>query len=285
MFLRKTIPALALFLAAGLITAVQSDRLSPYPMTDATVRQWKLPGKLREISGLALAPDGRLFAVADESAVVFEIDYANGALIKAFALGNPAIKGDFEGIAWLNDRLYLTTSDGVLYSSAEGDNGAHLDAERVDTGLGETCEVEGLTEQAETGRLFFVCKARRRGSQSPGLHVWEWSTASREFVGSIRIPIADIEQALKVDDFNPSGIVMDRDGNSFLIVAAKQKSLVQVAADGGLVAARRFRQTSRHKQAEGIELTSSGKLLIADEGGDKKARLAVYEPRPGGEPK
>ena len=37
--------------------------------------QWKLPGRLREISGLALTSDERLFAVADEKAIVYELDY------------------------------------------------------------------------------------------------------------------------------------------------------------------------------------------------------------------
>jgi hypothetical protein len=32
----------------------------------------------------------------------------------------------------------------------------------------------------------------------------------------------------------------------------------------------------RHRQAEGIEITRDGRLLIADEGGRGRARLAVY---------
>jgi uncharacterized protein YjiK len=274
-----------LAIACMMVTACSGadGQLSRYEMTDGSVRQWKLPGRLKEISGLALSPDGRLFAVADENAVVYEIDYARGALIKSFAMGDPVIPGDFEGIAWLYGMLYLTTSDGVLYASREGGDGEQVAATRVDTGIGADCEVEGLASRAVGETLVFVCKDLRKGGTLSELHIFEWSVADRAITGRVRIPVKRVKQALGTKHFNPSGIVIDTENGHFLIVAARQRALVELGADGRLVAARGFRQPNRHRQAEGIELTSNGKLLIADEGGDKKARLAVYEPRPGGD--
>lgn len=82
--------------------------------SDSGVRQWRLPDALREISGLALTPDGHLLAVADERAVIYELNYVDGKLVRAFAFGEPPLRGDFEGIAWLNERVYLVTSEGML---------------------------------------------------------------------------------------------------------------------------------------------------------------------------
>ncbi len=261
----------------------ETGRLAQYSMTDSTVQQWRLPNRLKEISGLALSPDGRLFGVTDESAVVYEINYADGKLVRAFAMQDPPVPGDFEGIAWLNGRIYLVTSDGKLYSSPEGADGEHVEASLTDTGLGGKCEIEGLTEDPRTGHLFFVCKDGIADGKMQDLQIFEWSVGDQEVVRSIRSPLADIRRALNTKHVNPSGIVMDRAGNRFIVVAARQRALVELTRDGQLVSARRFSQPGRHRQAEGIELTSSGKLLVADEGGDGKARLAVYEPRQGEE--
>jgi hypothetical protein len=92
----KRILAIAVSL---LLSACDSEdepgRLPQVAMTDNAVQQWRLPDKLKEISGLALSSDGRLFAVADEMAVVYEINYTDGKLVRAFALGDPPVPGDF----------------------------------------------------------------------------------------------------------------------------------------------------------------------------------------------
>ena len=116
----------------------------PAPDVDEKlVMQWQLPGGLREISGLALTGDGRLLAVSDELAIVYEIDYAAGKLVKRFALGDPALRGDFEGIAVVGETVWLMTSDGQLFASAEGADGEHVLYQELNTGLGGYCECEG----------------------------------------------------------------------------------------------------------------------------------------------
>jgi uncharacterized protein YjiK len=274
---------LASLCATALAAADDSNRISQYAMSDDTVNQWKLPGRLREISGLALSPDGRLFAVADEEAVVFEIDYDNGGLLKAFAFGDPVFAGDFEGIAWLAGQIYLVTSDGILYAGPEGGDGEHVAASRVDTRTGKFCEIEGLASGPKGDRLFFACKGTLNRRNAEQVHIIVWSTTEQMQVDSIEVPISPIKTALHVDHFNPSGMTIDLATGNFIIVAARQKSLLELTVDGQLVAVRRLRMPTRHRQPEGIELTADGRLVIADEGGDKKARLAVYEPRKGGE--
>jgi hypothetical protein len=107
---------------------------------DAPDRQWRLPERLREISGLAAGPDGRLFGHDDEAAIVYEIDVERGALVKAFALGEPVETGDFEGLALTPaGDFWLTTSRGRLYRFREGADGAHVAYQRFDTGLSQVC--------------------------------------------------------------------------------------------------------------------------------------------------
>ncbi|HSH75825.1 MAG TPA: hypothetical protein VLA09_09090, partial [Longimicrobiales bacterium] len=75
--------------------------------------RFDLPGRLDEISGLAVTTDGRLFGHDDERAVVHEIDPGAGAVEKRFSLGDPPLRGDFEGIAVVGERFFMVTSGGL----------------------------------------------------------------------------------------------------------------------------------------------------------------------------
>lgn len=239
--------------------------------------QWRLPDRLNEISGLAMTSDGRLLVVDDEFAIVYELDYDNGKLVKAFALGKPVVKGDFEGIAVADDLVYLTTSSGRVYISAEGADGQRVTFDNFDSGLGAYCEIEGLAQSIDNTRLYFLCKKMRKKSGTSGLSLFAWDIAARQLLPdeSIVLPEAQIMRQLRIGRFSPSGVTIDRHTGNRIIVASRQRVLAEVTKDGRLVATRHL--AARHKQAEGIELAIDGRLLIADEGGSHRARLAVYQ--------
>ncbi len=238
--------------------------------------QWKLPGRLREISGLALTSDERLFAVADEKAIVYELDYQDGKIIKSFALGDPVVRADFEGIAVLNDTVWLMTSDGMLYAAKEGPDGRSVRYHKYDTGHGDYCELEGLAADRFADTLILVCK--EANSKKADLRIFEWSVSESgiEHLRDIELPESAIEQNIGAKRINPSGIAIDPQTGERVLIAARQDALVRLTADGDLVEAIILKKKGRHKQAEGIALTRDGRMLIADEGGDRRARLAVY---------
>ena len=62
------------------------------PQPEDKYSYWRLPDGLREISGLALTDDQRLLAVDDEVAVIHEIDFEAGQVVKTFSLGSPALR-------------------------------------------------------------------------------------------------------------------------------------------------------------------------------------------------
>lgn len=258
--------------------AALNGALGRYPMTRQSMRQWKLPGKLREISGLALTDDGRLLAVADEYAIVYELDYTEGRIVKSFALGEPTIEGDFEGIATIGETVFLTTSDGTIYSSAEVDDGKRVEFEKTETGLGKHCEIEGLTALGEN--LLFLCKKVRSKDVIDGLSVFVWSRETARFLMSdlIGLPESEILAQLGLDRLSPSGLAVDAATGHLLLVAAQQRTLVEITTEGKLIEATKMPLADRHRQAEGIEITGSKKLLISDEGGNQKARIAIYQP-------
>ncbi|MGH8166158.1 MAG: hypothetical protein ACREQ1_02905 [Woeseiaceae bacterium] len=254
--------------------------LGSYALSAETLQQWKLPDKLNEISGLALTEDARLLAITDESAIVYELDYAAGRLVKAFALGEPTVAGDFEGIAWFDGRVWLVTSEGVIYESGEGEDGERVIYDEYPTGLDRFCEIEGLAYRWDDGVLLVLCKKIQTKSNLESLTIFAWSTESHELIDekTISLPDRQIAASLRNDRLNPSGIAIDRVTGNLLIVAARQQAVIELSPDGGFIAARVLPLATRHRQAEGIEILPTGDMLIADEGGSHKARLAIYRP-------
>ncbi|MEP7345345.1 MAG: hypothetical protein ABI877_08760, partial [Gemmatimonadaceae bacterium] len=134
-----------------------------------------LPPGLREVSGLAVTADGRLFAHGDEAGVVAQLNPLTGAIQKHFALGSPAIRGDFEGIAIAGERFFLITSNGRLYETREGANGVGMRFTVVDTGFGKSCEIEGLAYEPSDRVLLIGCKQPLQQAPRGRMTLFRWS--------------------------------------------------------------------------------------------------------------
>lgn len=248
--------------------------------------QWKLPRSLREISGLAQTDDGRLFAHADERAIVHQIDYLSGKRLKSFSLSRQpgagrgkAVRGDFEGIAVVDDQVYLVTSRGTIYVSRLGMDGGTEAFQVHSTGLADVCEIEGMAYHRNHNTLLLACKAVRSAELRGNVVVFQWSLESQNIVSgaTIAVPLAAIASRLGGSDrFNPSGIAVSPRNGNLLLVAAHQQALLEVTMAGDLVNVFTLPMQRYHRQTEGIALFANGTLILADEGGNKRGRLGVY---------
>jgi uncharacterized protein YjiK len=240
----------------------------------APVMQQRLPDQLREISGLAVAPDGRLFAHDDEHAVIYQLDAARGAIVKSFALGAEPLTGDFEGLAIGPDgAFWMTTSRGRLYRFTEGANGAHVAFETFDSGLDEICEVEGLAYAPSEESLILACKENhaRRMRDEVSLYRWQFSGAAQPWRA---LREADIAGAAGVEHFRPSSIEIDAGSRRILLLSAQDSALAELGPDGALLTARAL--GSRHAQPEGAAVLQDGSLLISDEASGGRPMLSRY---------
>lgn len=233
--------------------------------------QWALPDGLREVSGLALGPDERLFAHGDEEATIHELDLAGGQVRKRFHVGNPPLAGDFEGLAWTGEAFYLVTSDGTLLRFQEGAEAENVAFERIETGFGRQCEIEGLHAVAAGSTLLLACKTPRRADREGRLTVLAWSLAEGRPSPQQNVVVSQLPAP-----FAPSGLTCCVGSGNLVLVAARQRAVLEVGRQGELIRALRMPGDGRHPQMEGVELTSTGNLIIADEGGSGRGRLGVY---------
>jgi hypothetical protein len=264
--------------------------LARYRLGDPPKRRAVLPEELREISGLASTPDGRLVAHGDEEGTVFQIDSRSGQVLKRFhlaptgrdpALGKKAregrVAGDFEGIAVAGDRYFLVTSTGVLVEFAEGPDGASVPYEAHTTGLGERCEVEGLVHDPEAGELLLLCKQLHAKAERDRIEIHAWSLADRRLASVPRlvVPRVSIRPFIGDGRFNGSALTFTPGGRSLVLVAGPQRQYLEVALDGRVVNGGPLDRTAL-PQPEGVTFTTDGTLLISSEGGRGEATLNAY---------
>ena len=258
-------------------SAQEASALARYSLGEDRRVQWRLPNRLREISGLAVASTDRVFAHNDERAIIYEIDVREQRISKEFALGDPPVRADFEGLFVLEDRFFLVTSDGVLFESFEGDDDERLDYNMYVTGAGRLCEVEGLAANVERTHLLLACKTPRTRELRSWVTLLPWSIEERRLEPDrmIRFPLDAFTKHVKGDRFSPSGLSQVPGSDHYFLVAARQNAIAEVSLDGRLWGITSLDE-GRHRQTEGVAFLSDGTLVLADEGSRRGGRLTFY---------
>jgi len=238
--------------------------------------QGKLPNALQEISGLAVAADGRVFAHGDERAVVAQVDACAAKAVKAFALGNPPVRGDFEGIAIAGERFFLITSTGLLYEFREGADGAAVTFSVIDTGFGKVCELEGLAYDPSERTLLSGCKETARPELRGQLVVLRWSLDRKApaVPPRLTVPLRDVLNASGTKGFRTTSIERDARSGHYFLVAGPERAIVEVTPTGQVLAARSLNR-QLHPQPEGLTFVGDSLLVIADEGATGGTRGAI----------
>lgn len=276
---------LALTCAAAVLLAAsawhpplgQSTALGRFDLRRRAARQVPLPAALREVSGLAVDARGALYAHADERGVIDQLNVSTGRIIRSTTIGTPPIRADFEGIAVAGRQLVVLTSDGQLYSAALGTNGSVGEFTRTDTGLGKWCELEGLAFDPARDLLLIGCKLPVRPSRTHHVTLFRWSRAARRLAqpDRITVPMADIARTSGVSRFHPSAVEVDPGTGHYLLLAGRERALLEITPDGGVLAGAHLTH-SLHEQPEGLALLGDSLLLIADEGGRRPPTLTAY---------
>lgn len=239
--------------------------------------QDKLPRALEEVSGLATTSGGRVLAHDDERAVIYEVDPADGHVVKAFSAGIGGVRGDFEGIAAVDDRLFLVTSAGELLETREGEDGSALAYGVQDTGLGRVCEIEGLAFDPRTRSLLLPCKGKKAEELKNHVVVFavELETFRVQLVPRVFIPFEELDEIGLKDSFHPSAIEVHPTTGRLILVSAQEETILEVSPYGALLGGKELHRKT-HPQPEGVTFLDDGSLLLADEGQGGRGRLTRY---------
>lgn len=245
--------------------------------TSDPVGRWLLGAALTEVSGLALTPDGRLFAHGDEAARVFEIDYRRGTVVKQFWVGEDALQADFEGITYAGNRFFMVTSKGILYEFSEGAEGERVKFQLHDTRLGKECEFEGVAFDSTSNSLLMPCKNVGEKSLQGNLVIYRYALGTDSTGTSrseISIPMAQVVGSNGWRQFRPTDIAIDPWTGNYVLVAAQEKGIIQVTPTGSVVFSRPL--PGAHPQTEGVAITRDSILIVGDEGAGQAGAITLY---------
>jgi hypothetical protein len=243
----------------------------------APAAQFYLPEGLREISGLAVASNNTVYAHDDNYAIVYEVDLNLKRAVKAFALGKPTVKGDFEDIAVRNGYVYLLTSDGRLYEAPVGENRKRVRYNAYDTGVGTHCETEGLVNGAAEGEFLILCKKAHETEFKDRLVIYNWNLHDRTPVATpwLNVSLDGLVEKLDQANFHPSAFAWRHDRGTLIIVSAKGHSAIEIDQQGRLVDRIKIDKVE-HPQPEGLTLMPDGRLVLSDEGSPGLGKITIY---------
>jgi uncharacterized protein YjiK len=273
--------------------AVRFEKAVASPDTNSkqggAIARWILPDDLKEISGLALTEDGRLFGHGDGHAHVFEIDYRRGRVVKEFTLADHSqeLKGDFEAMTIANGGdMFLLASDGKLYKFKEGADSAKVQYTEYDTGLKDECEFESVAFDKTLNSLMLACKRVFNKSRKDSLVIFRWkltgdsSRAAR--LSHFTVPLAAAIGANEWDGLHPSDITVDPLDGNYVLIASREKAILEITPAGQVVFSRPL--PGEHDQAEGVAITKDSLLIISDEAAGKAAGAAAHAHRVADDP-
>ena len=252
----------------------------PYDFDQPTDKYF-LGEDLEEISGLSWFEGNRLACVQDESGRVFIYDPEADKVTRRIKFGR---SGDYEGVEWVGDSLYVIKSDGTLLSfpSAE-DEPVVTTTELPFTG---DIDIEGLGYDPRRKHLLLAVKSLRDSSDKavPDKFVYALDPVSRQllpepfitlrqdileaFIKTYEPSKAAKKAARKKEEkvvYKPSGVAVHPVTGEVYLLASDGKKLLVLSRQGTIRAAVQL-SPRMLKQPEGICFAPEGDLYISSEG-------------------
>ena len=265
--------------------------LARYDLAGEPSWETRLPKDLDEVSGLAFSGDGRLFAQGDQDATIWQLDARSGRVLKTFTVasgkddpdlgkkaGKKTLAGDFEDIQIVGDRFFLISSNGILIEFREGDDGGSVPYTAHDTGLGETCEIEGLTHDSSSRSLLILCKVPHKAYKDQVvIFAWPLGGGAADKSPRIRVDYSKLG-GTGASSFHGSALALAPGGKSLVLIAGPQEAFAELSLNGDVLSSGGLDRKA-HPQPEGLAFAPDGTLLVSDEGAGKRATLSGYSPR------
>jgi uncharacterized protein YjiK len=269
----------AILLAASGCSVPRAKKRGGYYDLDHPDMVITLPDTLREISGLTRIDDRTVGCIQDENGIVFIYDIGKRRIKEQIAFGPD---GDYEGLACVENDMYVLRSDGRLFLIKNYGSAARSIAS-IDSRIPAENN-EGLCYDEDHGRLLVASKVADSKNSKSFRMVRAFDIASGktadEPVFSIDVRTLkrfardknlDLPYKVKkntaepVIRFKPSAIAIQPQTHQVFLLSAADHLLFILDPQGGLIDMFLLDKELFNK-AEGIIFLSDGTLLISNEG-------------------
>lgn len=256
---------------------------------DKPSKVYELPEELREISGLSMnLKTGELWAIQDEHAKVFQLQI-NDDKVK-MSVVNFGEKGDYEGIANVEDDLVVVKSDGQLQRIKN--LGSHEQKViEIPTPLYIDNDVEGLCYDNHAQQLWLVCKEKAEIKNfdsdtdlkhKKAVYAFSLNQIRLESSPKILLDVSEVKDFVKkyydIKDISikPSAIEIHPLTKQIFMIASVGNLLLVFHQNGDFYYAVPLSQKD-FPQPEGITFDKHGNMFVSNEGKKGKANLMLFK--------
>lgn len=261
-------------------TGIEKQEVDPDAPYDfnAPTTTFELPKILNEISGIVFAGSNTLYCVQDENGSIYKYDLVKRAITADISFGEP---GDYEDIAFGNEKMYVLRSDATLFILDQ------LSPENVmHESLAINCtDVEGLFYDQKQNVLYVACKNPAKDGDKSVRSVYQVPAnkldAPKEYL-SIHQSAMEDKMSVKADGgkksksiFNPSAIAVHPQTSETFILSASGR-YIAVYKETALQSVHPL-DPEIYYQPEGIAFSPNGDLYVSSEGSKDGKRKAVIQ--------
>ena len=250
-----------------------------------------LPDTLHEVSGIPAIDNNTVACVQDENGVMFIYDVANHSVKHQFSFYKD---GDYEGIARVDNDIYVLRSDGMLFQLKNFQSFTAL-LDSFNTGV-PADNNEGLCYDPDNNRLLIGCKSKigkgkefkdkravyafdlksKRLGDAP---LYEFDVAElKRYALTHNVPFPTREKKDNeepVIKFRTSAIAIHPVTKQLYVLSAADHALFVFDTNGNLAHIALLEKQTFNK-SEGIAFLANGDMLITNEGQDKKPTLLRF---------
>jgi uncharacterized protein YjiK len=271
------------------------SKVFPYDL-NAPNSSFELAVSLREISGLTTSPKAdKLAAVQDEKGQLFYINKKSGKVDPSVIF---AEDGDFEGIEFVGDTLWVVKSKGRLFKLWNLDKTPYDMATFKIESL-KKANIEGLGYDAKNHRLLLAQKGEKTDeATSRSIFAFDlknqvpsvskvFDISLKDFQGFLSDKKEKRYQHLVADyvnnplakgvEFGPSGVAVHPLSGNIFIISSINKVLIVISSEGKILEMVKL-DKNRFPQPEGICFDTNGTLYLSSEAkDDPKGKLFVFK--------
>lgn len=265
----------ALLIVFGVVSLVglvylSFDGFSPETSRQGTqlveiINQWDLPDTLKEVSGIAYMPNGKMACVQDEDGFIFIYNLENASLERKIEFAEP---GDYEGIALVGTTAYVLKSDGTLFEVINFEND-RLKTVEYSFDFSENYNFEGLAYDQRKNRLLLGIKDE---TDDDFKSIYAFDLETKKIIDEPVYKIYFKHPVFEKLDMKPSNkmlqlseITIHPDNGKIFILEAENPKLLILDSSGIPENLYVFKKKQFH-QAEGLTFGPSGELFISNEG-------------------
>lgn len=239
--------------------------------------QWQLPSELLEVSGIALVNNDLMACVQDEEGSIFFYDLNKKAITRKIEFAG---RGDYEGIAVVDNSAYVLRSDGALYKIAPLQGGKPKSTFYKSV-LPKSLDTEGIAYDKANKRLLIAPKGHdEQLGNEKGIYAFSLAARKMQQEPVIRIPLGQqkLAEGSKDDDLQdrlqPSSMEIHPSSGEIYLIDAENFNLLTINAQGEIQKLIPLDE-DRLRQPEGFTFSEEGALYISSEGKKKGSGLIL----------